>query len=247
MEEQLVDITTPDGISDGYLYCAEAGEARPGVICLPDIVGIRDSLRQQARAIAERGYTVLMPNPFYRTSRTPLFSFKPVFGEEPTMQRLGELATPLTPEAIERDADAYVDFLSSRPATRAGALGVVGYCFTGAFALRIAAARPDAIALAASFHGGRLYTDAPTSPHRLLPRIKARLYFGHAVEDRTMPAEAIAQLDRALAAWGGRHESVMYEGARHGWTHSDSAVYHPEQAENALDALCERLSAELGQ
>jgi len=79
---------------------------------------------------------------------------------------------------------------------------VVGYCFTGAFAMRTAAVRPCKIAAAASFHGGGFYTDATASPHHVLPHIEARLYFGHAVNDQSMPAEAIEKLGRALASWG---------------------------------------------
>ena len=62
-------------------------------------------------------------------------------------------------------------------------------------ALRTAAARPDRVGAIASFHGGGLFTDKPTSPHLALPRIPktdgATLYFGHAVKDHSMPAEAI--------------------------------------------------------
>jgi carboxymethylenebutenolidase len=94
----------------------------------------------------------------------------------------------------------------------------VGYCATGGMALRIAAARPDRIAATASFHGGGLFTDAPTSPHLALPRVKARLYFGHAIQDRSMPEEAIEKLNRALESWGGQYESEVYEGAYHSWT-----------------------------
>jgi carboxymethylenebutenolidase len=118
-------------------------------------------------------------------------------------------------------------------------MGVVGFCFAGGVALRIAAARPDRIAAAASFHGGGLATDAPTSPHLLLPRIQARLYFGHATQDRGMPAAAIEKLDRALDAWGGRYESKVYEGAFHGWTVPDSPVYNQPQAERAFQKLTE--------
>jgi len=60
----------------------------------------------------------------------------------------------------------------------------------------------DKIATAASFHGGGLYTDTTASPHNVLPRIKARLYFGHAVNDQSMPAQATEKLGRALASWG---------------------------------------------
>ena len=52
--------------------------------------------------------------------------------------------------------------------------------------------------LGARFHGGRLATDAPDSPHRLVGRITADLYFGHADQDQGMPLEDIARLDEAL-------------------------------------------------
>jgi len=105
--------------------------------------------------------------------------------------------------------------------------------------MRAAAARPDRIAAAASFHGVRLFTDAPTSPHLVLPRIKARLYFAHAVKDNSMPAEAIEKLNGALEAWGGKYESEIYEDAYHGWTAPDSPVYNAPQAERAFQKLSE--------
>jgi carboxymethylenebutenolidase len=116
---------------------------------------------------------------------------------------------------------------------------VVGYCATGSVAMRFAGARVDKIAAAASFHGARLVTDAPTSPHLLLPRIKtrARLYFGHAIEDRGMPKEAIEKLNLALEAWGGQYESEVYEGAYHSWTVPDSSVCNHAQAERAFGKL----------
>jgi|SRR6516165_6304408 carboxymethylenebutenolidase len=101
----------------------------------------------------------------------------------------------------------------------------------------MAAARPDQIAAGAAFYGGRLYTDAPTSHHLLLPRIKARLYFGHAVKDNSMPQVSIDSFNRALKAWGGKYESEVYDGAQHGWTVTGSPVYSPPQAEHAFKAL----------
>src|SRR5205085_10361604 len=123
--------------------------------------------------------------------------------------------------------------------------GVVGYFFSGGLALRLAAFRADKILAAASFHGGRLFTDEPSSPHHLLPRIKARLYFGHAVEDRSMPDEAIQKLGQALQAWGGQYESEVYDGAFHSWTMPDSPVYNRAQAERAFHKLTELFSATL--
>lgn len=144
------------------------------------------------------------------------------------MQRIRALSAPVTPEAFERDTWAYVDFVVSHASVAAGPRGVAGYCFSGALAMRTAAAKPDAIAAAASFHGGRLFTAAPDSPHLLLPRIKAELYFGHAVEDRSMPQ---------LKAWSGRYESEIYKGAHHGWTVPDNPPYNHAQAERAFEKL----------
>jgi carboxymethylenebutenolidase len=239
MIEEKVEIRTPDGTADGVLF-RPAGEGRsPAVIHLTDVGGIRPAPLGMARRQAEQGYVVLVPNAFYRTGRPPLFDFQPDFTDARTLQRFGELAGPLTPDAIARDASSYVDFLAAHGSVSTTAMGVVGYCFTGAMAIRTAAARPDRIGAAASFHGGGLYTDTPQSPHLVLPRVKARLYFGHAVNDRTMPQDAIDKLDHALEAWAGNHESEVYDGALHGWTVPDSPAYNGPQAERAFVKLKE--------
>jgi carboxymethylenebutenolidase len=103
--------------------------------------------------------------------------------------------------------------------------------------MRTASARPEKIAAAASFHGGGLASDQPDSPHLLLSKVEARLYFGHAVEDRSMPAAAIEKLEAALTAWGGRYESETYTGAYHGWTVPGSPVYNEAQAERHFEKL----------
>lgn len=245
MIEKPVEIKTADGTADGFLFQRDSKGPFPGVIQLTDIGGIRASNLQSANRLASNGYVVLLPNIFYRTRKPPVFDFPFNFAEERTKKRMAEITAPLTPEAIERDAKAYVDFLSSQESVAKGPLGVVGYCFSGGMALRIAAAYPHRIAAAASFHGGNLYTDAPTSPHLLLPKIKAQVYFGHAVEDRSMPKEGIARLDSALASWGGRYESEVYDGAHHGWTAPDFSAYNQPQAERAFTKLTQLLAETL--
>lgn len=245
MIEEEIEIRMHDGTADAVLYRHEGGVSRPGVIHLTDIGGIREAHRAMARRLAEEGYTVLMPNVFHRTSRPPLFDFPRRMGEERTMKRFAELMGPLGPEAMERDAGEYVDFLAAQNSVSEGPMGVVGYCFTGAMAVRTAAVRPGKIVAAASFHGGALCTDTPASPHLALPRVKARLYFGHAVDDHSMPAEAIEKLNQALQAWGGQYESEVYEGARHGWTVPEGKVYQQFQAERAFSKLKDLMASTL--
>jgi carboxymethylenebutenolidase len=249
MIEKEIEIRMADGTFDAVIYEHEDGRPRPGAIHLPDIVGIRQSHRDMARRLAGLGYTVLLPNPFFRTARTPVFDFPPKFPEERTMKRMGELAGPLTPEVMARDTSAYIDYLAAQKSVSGAKMGVAGYCFTGAMALRAAAARPDRVGAAASFHGGGLCTDAPTSPHLVLPKIPKsngpRLYFGHAVQDQFMPQEAIDKFNAALAAWGGKFESEIYDGAFHSWTVPDSPVYNQPQAERAFEKLKSLFAEEL--
>lgn len=243
--QQQIEIRTAAGTADAAVFRPEGDGSWPGVIHLTDIGGIRPAHEDIARRLAAEGYVVLMPNVFYRVARPPVYGFKPGAPNEAAMKRIAELTAPLNPETLESDAIAYVHCLETLDDVRRGKFGVVGYCFTGGVAMRVAAASPDKIAAAASFHGGRLYTDQPDSPHLLLPRIKARLYFAHAVNDRTMPDEAIEKFGQVLAAWGGKYESEVYEGAYHSWTASDSPVYNPEQAERAFTKLKELFAATL--
>jgi len=239
MVEEALEIRTPDGSCDALLYRADDGRRQPGVIHLTDIGGIRPSHSKMARRLADQGYVVLLPNVFYRTGKPPMFDFTPTMGEERTMKRFAELATPMTPDATERDAAAYVDFLAAQPSVGSSTIGVVGHCFTGGMAMRAAAVRAGKVGAAASFHGGGLYTDAPTSPHLVLARIRAELYFGHAINDQSMPEEAIKNLEQALGRWGGKYQSETYAGAYHGWTTPDTPVYNQQQADRAFEKLAE--------
>ena len=240
MKERDLKLAMPDGTTEAVLYTSDDGKALPGVLFVPDIGSIRDTMRQMARRLADEGYTVLMPNPFYRTSAVPVFSPDIKHGTPERMKRIQELSAPLTPESLEKDLAVYLDYLLEQPTTDKGMVGVVGFCIGGGIALRAAAVRPDRVGAVASFHGGGLYKeDNPASPHYVLPQVKARLYFGHAVEDSSMNAEAIAGFVKALEAWGGRYQSEVYEGAHHGWTVADNPNYNHPQAERAYAKLTE--------
>ena len=238
MIEQNLEIPTRNGIADALLVRPDSSDPLPAVINLTDGIGFRPAFAEQSKRIAEGGYVVLTPNIFYRTSKPPVFPFEPDFASERTRERFAELRAPLTPDAMVRDASAYVDFLASQSFVSGGPMGVIGFCFAGKFALAVAAARPDRIAAAASFHGSGLFTDMLDSPHLVLPRVKARLYFGHATHDQAMPTEAIEKFEWALLSWGGGYESEVYD-AKHGWTIPGREVYDPKNAERGFEKLME--------
>jgi len=238
MIEDLLEIRTRDGTTDALLVRPASPVPLPAVINLTDGLGFRQAFADQSKRIAEHGYVVLTPNIFYRTAKHPVFDFAPDFADERTRTRFAELKAPLTPDAMARDGSAYVDFLAKQPFVSSGPMGVVGFCFAGQFALLVAAARPDRIRAAASFHGGGLFTDTANSPHLVLPRVKARLYFGHAENDQSMPGEAIEKLEWALQSWAGSYESETYS-ARHGWMIPGREVHNPAEAARGFAKLME--------
>ncbi len=236
MIEENLEIRAGNGVTDALLLRPDSDEPLPAVINLTDGLGFRPAFAEQSKQIAERGYVVLTPNIFYRTSKPPVFPFEPDFGDERTKERAAELRAPLTPDAMARDGSAYVDFLASKPFVSRGPMGVIGFCFAGKFALSVAAVRPDRIGAASSFHGSWLFTDTVDSPHLVLPRVKARLYFGHATRDLSMPTEAIEKFEWALRSWSGNYESEVYE-AKHGWMIPGREVYDPSNAKRGFGKL----------
>ncbi|WP_030599882.1 dienelactone hydrolase family protein [Streptomyces fulvoviolaceus] len=244
----MLDIPTPDGTADAYLAFPADGAPHPAVLLYMDAFGLRPHLKSMADRLAEAGYTVLVPNVFYRHGRAPVVEL-PEFinpAERPEIiQQLGPAARTLTPEGAMRDAAVYLDWLAASPLTTDGPVGVTGYCMGAGLALRTAGTHPDRVAAAAGFHGAYLATDAPDSPHLLAERITAELYFGHADHDSTNPAEQIARLDKALATAGVRHRTEVYEGAHHGFTQADTAMYGAEATDRHWAALLELLGRTL--
>src|SRR5438309_2338846 len=130
---------------------------------------------------------------------------------------MGELRKPLTQEAVMHDAQAHFRFLDAQKAVNAKAkAGVIGYCMGGPMTLQTAAAVPTRIGAACSFHGGGLVTDKPDSPHLLIPKIKARMYFGIAANDDERQPDAKDKLRQSFAAAHVPAEIEVYP-AKHGW------------------------------
>ncbi|WSA81422.1 dienelactone hydrolase family protein [Streptomyces sp. NBC_01799] len=223
-----VDIPTQDGVADAYLTHPDDSSPHPAVLLYMDAFGLRPHLKKMADRLARAGYTVLAPNVFYRHGRAPVVELPDVIDpvrRPEIFERLGPIMNSLTPDLAMRDADAYLRWLTACPLTTDGPVGITGYCMGARLAVRTAGTYPERVAAVAGFHGGRLATDSPDSPHLLADRITAELYFGHADQDPSLPPEQINRLDEALTAAGVRHHSEIYPGAHHGFTQADTAAY----------------------
>jgi carboxymethylenebutenolidase len=229
--ESDIEIKTPDGTADCYFSHPTKG-SHAGVLMWPDIGGLRPAFRQMGKRLAESGYSVLVPNPFYRTKRA---ATGPMNFQDP-VAREAMMATMRTLNATTHvtDASAFVPWLDSQPAVnRRRKLATTGYCMGGPITMRTAAAFPDRIGAAASFHGAGLVSADADSPHLLVPKLKAQYLFAIAENDDQRQPEAKSVLRAAFAKARLKAEIEVYAGAQHGWCPPDSAVYNAAQAERA--------------
>ncbi|MFZ4608083.1 MAG: dienelactone hydrolase family protein [Caulobacter sp.] len=236
--EKEVEVRTADGVADAVLYHPEGKGKWPAVLIWTDVVGLRQAFRDMGRRLAGEGYVVLVPNVYYRVKRSPVIEGSFDFNKPEDRAKLTPLRASLTPDGVDRDAIAYLAFLDAQSQTNHGKkAGVQGYCMGGPLSFRTAAAVSDRIAAVASFHGGGLVTDQPTSPHLLLPKTKAEYLIAVADNDDKAAPTVKDSLAAAMTAAGRPHRIEVYAGASHGWCVPGSAIYNEAAAEKAWAEL----------
>ena len=243
--ETNVSITTPDGLCDAAFIHPSTG-AHAAVLIWPDAFGLRPSMREMGRRLAAQGYAVLVPNPFYRLAKAPVFETAANFdfADQAGWAKLRPLMASVgAPGAAEKDAAAFVAFLDAQPQVdKTKKIGTQGYCMGGPLVVRTAASQPERIGAGASFHGGGLVSDKPDSPHLLAPKIKARMVFAVAANDDQKQPDAKDKLKAAFAA-AMNPATVEVFPAKHGWCVPDmpmeggAPIYSKPEAEQAWSQL----------
>ena len=221
MADEQINLRTADGDCPAHVLTPNQGAGPwPGVIFYMDGVGIQQTLVERAQRLADGGYVVLLPDMFYRYGPygplDPAALFKGDF-----RAIVGPMMATTDKTKAASDTAAFLDYLTTRPDVKGPKVGVMGFCMGGGMALTAAGTYPDRVAAAASFHGGNLANDDPTSPHLLAPKMKAELYVAGADNDQSYPPEMEARLDKALTDAGVRHRCEIYPGAAHGWMKKD--------------------------
>lgn len=232
LKESAVTIATPDGSCDAFFVHPTRGR-HPAVIMWPDVAGLREAYREMARRLAGAGHAVLVVNHYYRTTKAPIFNTISEWRTPEGQAKLRPAFAPLSQAGTMRDAKAFVAWLDGQKAvdTRRG-VGTAGYCMTGPYTVVTAAAVPDRVRLAASFHGGGLVTDKDESPHKLLGKTRASFLIAIARND---DAKAPAEKDvlRQAAKDAGRPAEVEVYNADHGWCTLDAPAYDKGEADRA--------------
>jgi carboxymethylenebutenolidase len=242
---EKIAIETRDGSCPAYVYQPPGKGPWPAVLVYMDGLAIRPAMLELGERLATYGYFVLLPDLFYRSGPYEPMNPRTVFSDPAQRKILMEkFIGPATPAKIMADTRAFLDHLEAQPLVGPGPIGTTGYCMGGLMSLTAAGTYPDEIAAAASFHGGRLATDAPDSPHLLAPRIKARVYVAGAIEDESFPDEMKQRLEGALTQAGVDHTVETYE-AKHGWVFRDIPVYDAGAAERHWQSLISLFDARL--
>ena len=241
-----VSVETPDGQADCYFAHPATGQ-HAGVIVWPDILGLRPAFRAMGDRLASSGYAVLVVNPYYREAPAPVVPEGASFRDAATRETVMPLYQSLSVEGNVTDAKAFVEFLDAQPAVdTTRKIGTTGYCMGGPMTMRTAAAVPDRIGAGASFHGGGLATGDESSPHLLVPKMRASFLFAIAENDDENDPEAKVKLREAFDAASLDAEIEVYAGTLHGWCPPDSAVYNEKQAERAWARLLALFEGALG-
>lgn len=243
--ERDVMVETPDGEADCYFVHPASGK-HAAVIIWPDIVGIRPAFRMMGKRLAESGYSVLVVNPYYRTARGSLVPEGATFRDPGIRDLLMPHARSLSPETCVTDGRALVKYLDAQPSVDTERrIGTTGYCMTGSYTMRLAAAIPERIGAGGSFHGGGLATDAADSPHLLVPKMQAGFLIAIAENDDGRHPDEKVLLRAAFDSAGVSAEIEVYKDTLHGWCPPDSAVYNEAQADRAWSRLLALFEREL--
>lgn len=242
MSKTNVFIDTGDGRCEASIFRPNGSAGPwPAVIFFMDGLGIRPGLFQMAERIASHGYYVLLPDLFYRSGPyTPDLST--FIDPEKRKVWVETYILPVTVERVTKDTAAFLDFLAGQPDVKQPRVGTTGYCLGGMCSLAAAGQFPDRIAAAASYHGARLATDAPDSPHLFASRMKARVYVVAGAND---PVEQTKRLAESLQQAGVQHTVETEEKALHGFVPPDSPVHDKDAAERHWKTLIDLLDSTL--
>lgn len=232
MTGKAVEIKTGDGVMDGYAAYPDGGGRFPLVVMFMDIWGLREELFALTRMVASHGYYGIAPNLFYRSGKKSfahydaagkMMSFDRI--PQDTQAEMLKLGRGIDRAMVRADVSAVLAFCRDQPVGD-GPAGAVGFCLGGRIAFLAAQEFPERFRATASLHGVFLVTDAPDSPHRLVPAMRGEVYCGHAEHDKFSAPELLAALAGAFDGRADpRYRSRFHCGADHGYSLPDRDIH----------------------
>jgi carboxymethylenebutenolidase len=223
---ERVAYDSPKGKINGYMVRPTAKGKRAAIIVIQENRGLNPHIEDVARRLAVEGFLVLAPDLLSVSGGTP-----------PDEDKARELHAKTDPKDITAAAMAAVPFVLTRPESN-GNVGVVGFCFGGGVANRMAAENPELKAVVA-YYGLQIPADQ-------VPAIRAPLLLHYAELDERVNA-GIAAYESALKANGKRYKIFMYPGVNHAFNNdTGGARYNKEAADLAWERTLAFFKENLG-
>ena len=231
---QTIQIQAADGSGtfNAYLATPESGKG-PGIVLCQEIFGVNATMRAVADYYAEEGYTVLVPDLFWRIAPGIELGDR---GED--FQRALGLYQRFDEALGVKDVGSALEALRARPEC-VGQTGVLGFCLGGKLAY-LSACRLDRVACAVAYYGVGIEHALAEAAH-----IKGRLVLHVAERDGFCPPEAQAQIRAALGGKDGI-ELYVYPGVDHAFARAGGEHYDRPSALMAHQRSIGALRAEMG-
>jgi carboxymethylenebutenolidase len=233
IKSDWVKITNGSLQIDAYLAMPVGEESLPGVVVLQEIFGVNDHIRDVTQRIAKEGYVAIAPALYQR--QAPGFET----GYTEADLKIGkEYKAQTKAEELLGDIQGAIDYLRGQTPVQSNAIGCIGFCFGGHVAY-LAATLPD-IKATASFYGAGIATMTPGGDKPTVTRTQditgtIHLFFG--LDDASIPAEQVNQIEAELKKQQISHQIFRYEGADHGFFCDQRASYNPQAAKDAWEKV----------
>jgi dienelactone hydrolase len=222
----------------GHLVYPTAGGPHPGIVMVPNWMGVNASALDKAKAIAADGYVVLLAD-VYGADLRPA-----------NAQEAGAAAGKAYADRaqLRRRVAAAADLLQAQPASvplKKDSIAAIGFCFGGASVLELARSG-YALDAVVSFHGA-LDTSMPAQAGA----VKASVLVLNGADDTYVAAEHIDALQKEMRDAGADWQFVNFAGAVHCFAEADAAsppgcVYHERSAKRAYRMMHAHLREAFG-
>ncbi|HEX9445727.1 MAG TPA: dienelactone hydrolase family protein [Candidatus Binatia bacterium] len=221
-----LQLETPDGKMETYEARPKEAGAHPAVIVLMEAFGLNGHIKNVTERIAKEGYVAIAPDLYHREPER-VFPYSELQKAVAVMNRLQD-------SKVMDDVGAVISHLKGQSYVKAGSIGVTGFCMGGRFTYLAAAHHNKDVKAAVVFYGGGIPLGNP-SPLSRTGEINCPIYLFFGGKDPLIPAEHVAQINKALTDHHKTFMMKVYPEATHGFFCDERQSYHPEAAKDAWE------------
>ena len=221
---QNIELKTKDGKTISAYKAEPGGKPRGGIVVIQEIWGVNSHIRDVADRYAKEGYVAIAPAIFDRIEPGVKMD---QYTQETMQKGFGYM------QKVDQD-QALLDISAAvAEASKAGKVGVVGFCFGGRMAW-LAASRVDGIAASVPYYGGGVPQLASEKP-----KVPVMLHFGE--KDAHIPVASVEEFKKVHPTL-----PVYIYAADHGFNCDQRGSYDAAAAKLAQDRTLEFFRKHVG-